>query len=53
MFEGWKVFLKDEAERHAKLELTLFRKRKKIEAMGIVYDEEALVAGEYDDILLI
>ena len=52
VFEGWKVFLKDEAERHAKQELTLYRKRKKIESLGIKYDEELLVAGEYDDILL-
>lgn len=52
VFEGWKVFLKDEAERHARLEHTLYKKRKKIEAMGIEYDEELLAAGEYDDILI-
>lgn len=52
VFEGWKVFLKDEAERHAKQELTLYKKRMKIEAMGIQYDEDALADGEYDDILL-
>lgn len=52
VFEGWKVFLKDEADRHAKQELTLYKKRKKIEAMGLEYDEEALASGEYDDILL-
>lgn len=52
VFPGWKVFLKDEAERHAKQELTLYKKRKKIEAMGLEYDEEALAAGEYDDILI-
>ncbi len=52
VFEGWKVFLKDEAERHAKQELTLYKKRKKIEALGLEYDEEALAAGEYDDILI-
>jgi len=52
VFQGWKVFLKDEAERHAKMELTLHRKRKKIESMGIEYDEEALASGEYDDILI-
>ena len=52
VFPGWKVYLKDEAERHARLEHTLYKKRKKIEAMGIEYDEEALAAGEYDDILI-
>ena len=52
VFEGWKVFLKDEAERHAKMEHILYKKRKKIEALGINYDEEALAAGDYDDILI-
>ena len=52
VFPGWKVYLKDEAERHARLEHTLYKKRKKIESMGIEYDEEALAAGEYDDILI-
>lgn len=52
VFAGWKTFLKDEAKRHAKQELTLYRKRKKIESMGIDYDEDALVAGDYDDILI-
>ncbi len=52
VFPGWKVYLKDEAERHARLEHTLYKKRKKIEAMGIEYDEESLAAGEYDDILI-
>ena len=52
VFEGWKVFLKDEAERHARQEITLYKKRKKIEAMGIDYDEESLAAGEYDDALM-
>lgn len=52
IFESWKVFLKEEAERHARLEHTLYKKRKKIEAMGIEYDEELLAAGEYDEILI-
>lgn len=52
VFEGWKAYIRDAAERHARQELGLYKKRKKIEAMGIEYDEEALVAGEYDDILI-
>ena len=52
VFEGYLDYLKDEVERHAKQELTLYRKRVKIESLGIKYDEESLAAGEYDDILL-
>ncbi|MFK7871280.1 MAG: RhuM family protein [Roseobacter sp.] len=52
VFEGWKNFNKGIAEKHAKAELLLYKKRKKIEEMGIEYDEEALAAGEYDDILI-
>jgi len=52
VFEGYKDFLRDDAKRHARQELVLYKKRKKIEAMGIEYDEEALAAGEYDDILI-
>ncbi|QFT74349.1 RhuM family protein [Ruegeria sp. THAF33] len=52
VFDGWKNFNKGIAEKHAKAELALYKKRKKIEAMGIEYDEEALAAGEYDDILI-
>lgn len=52
IFDGWKNFNKGIAEKHAKAELLLYKKRKKIEAMGIEYDEEALAAGEYDDILI-
>lgn len=52
VFEGYKDFLKDQAASHAKRELGLLRKRLKIESMGIDYDEEALAAGEYDDILI-
>ena len=37
--------------RHAKLELGLYKKRVKIESLGIKYNEEALAAGEYDEIL--
>lgn len=52
VFDGWKDYLKDQAERHAKAELTLYKKRKVIESKGIKYDEEALAAGEYDEILI-
>ena len=52
VFEGWKDSLKADADRHARQEMTLYKKRRKIEALGIEYDEEALAAGEYDDILI-
>lgn len=52
VFNGYKDFLKEQAISHAKRELGLLRKRLKIEAMGIEYDEEKLAAGEYDDILI-
>ena len=52
LFDGYTDFLKDEAERHARIEHGLYKKRLKIEAMGIEYDEEALADGEYDDVLI-
>ena len=52
VFGGYEDFIKDEAIRHAKQELGLYKKRIKIEALGIEYDEESLAAGEYDDILM-
>lgn len=52
VFEGWKDYLKEDAKRHATQEITLFKKRLKIEAMGVEYDEEALASGDYDDILI-
>lgn len=52
VFEGYTVFLKEDAERHARRELAIYKKRQKIEAMGIEYSEEALEDGEYDDILM-
>ncbi|AUR12462.1 RhuM family protein [Phaeobacter inhibens] len=52
VFDGWRNFNAETAKKHARAELALFKKRKKIEAMGIEYDEEALAAGEYDDILI-
>lgn len=52
VFEGWKDYLKETAERHVRQEMILYKKRLKIESMGIEYDEESLAAGEYDDILI-
>ncbi|MDP3609356.1 MAG: RhuM family protein [Methylophilus sp.] len=52
VFEGYQDYIKDEAVRHAKSELGLFKKRKKIESLGIEYNEEALASGEYDEILI-
>jgi hypothetical protein len=49
VFSGYEDFIKDEALSHAKQELALFKKRKKIEALGHDYTEEALAAGEYDE----
>lgn len=52
VFSGWEDLIKDRAVSHARQELGLYRKRKKIEALGYVYDEEALAAGEYDELLI-
>lgn len=52
VFDGYKDYIKDEAIKHARAELTLYKKRIKIEEMGIEYDEEALAYGEYDDALM-
>ena len=49
---GYEDFIKDEALSHARQELGLFKKRKKIEALGYEYSEEALAAGEYDELLI-
>lgn len=51
VFPGWRDFLKDEAERHARIEWERYQTRLKVEARGIEYDEEALEAGEYDEVL--
>jgi hypothetical protein len=51
VFDGYKDFLKDDAVRHAKTELQMYRARKKIEAKGIEYDETSYMLGEYDEIL--
>jgi hypothetical protein len=52
VFDGYQDYIKDEAVRHAKIELGLYKKRKKIEALGIDYEEEALSTGEYDELLI-
>lgn len=49
---GWQDYLKEEALRHAEVEYELYKKRIKIESLGVVYDEEALAAGEYDNMLV-
>ncbi|WP_312531359.1 RhuM family protein [Paracoccus sp. (in: a-proteobacteria)] len=51
VFDDWKDFIKPEAERHVRAEIALYRKRLKLEAMGIEYDEIAMEDGEYDDLL--
>lgn len=52
VFDGWRDYLKDSAERHVRQEMILYKKRLKIESMGIEYDEEKLSDGDYDDILI-
>lgn len=52
IFSGWLNFNAETAKMHAKAELALYKKRTKIEAMGVEYDEEMLAAGEYDEILI-
>ena len=52
VFDGYKDYLKDEAIEHAKRELSLLKKRKKIESLGIEYKEELLNEGEYDELLM-
>lgn len=52
IFDGWRNFNAETAKRHARAELALYKKRKKIESLGMEYDEEALVEGEYDSILI-
>lgn len=52
VFEGYQDYIKDEAIRHAKRELSLYKKRVKIESLGYEYNEEDLAAGLYDDLLI-
>lgn len=52
VFSGYEDYIKEEAISHARQELGLFKKRKKIEALGYAYDEDALASGEYDELLI-
>jgi len=52
VFSGYEDYIKEEAISHARQELGLYKKRKKIESLGYEYDEEALAAGEYDELLI-
>ncbi|WP_122586723.1 RhuM family protein [Pseudomonas viridiflava] len=51
VFSGYEDYIKEEALSHARQELGLYKKRIKIEALGYEFDEEALSAGEYDELL--
>lgn len=52
VFSGYEDYIKEEAVSHARQELGLYKKRLKIESLGYDYDEEALAAGEYDELLI-
>lgn len=52
VFSGYEDYIKEEAVSHARQELGLYKKRLKIESLGYKYDEEALAAGEYDELLI-
>ncbi len=52
VFEGYQDYIRDEAIRHATIELGYYKKRKKLETLEIEFDENALIDGEYDDLLM-
>lgn len=52
VFEGYKDYIKDQAIQHARIEYGQYKKRKRIEMLGIQYDEGAFAAGEYDSFLI-
>lgn len=52
LFDGYQDFIKDEAVKHAKRELALYRKRRALDAKGINYDWDLLEDGEYDHHLI-
>ena len=52
VFSGYEDYIKNEAISHARQELGLYKKRKKIESLGYAYDEDALASGEYDELLI-
>lgn len=51
VFEGYKDFLKDDAVRHAKAELAMYRIRLKVEGVCLEYDETSYLLGDYDEVL--
>lgn len=51
VFSGYQDYIKEEALSHARQEFDLYKKRLKIEALGYEYNEDALAAGEYDELL--
>lgn len=52
VFDGYKDYIKDQAIQHAKIEYAYYKKRTKLETLGIEFDEDGLVAGEYDAYLM-
>lgn len=52
VFGGYTNYIKEEAMSHARIEFDLYKKRIKIESLGIPYNEESLSSGEYDEILM-
>jgi len=51
VFSGYEDYIKEEAINHARQELERYKIRRKIEALGFEYDEEALAAGDYEEAL--
>lgn len=51
VFSGYEDYIKEEAINHARQELERYKVRRKIEALGFEYDEEALAAGDYEEVL--
>jgi hypothetical protein len=51
VFPGYTDFLKQEAIRHAEVELKLYRVRLQVEAKGLEFNEESYRLGDYDELL--
>lgn len=51
VFSGYEDYIKEEAINHARQELERYKDRRKIEALGYEYDEDALAAGDYEEAL--
>lgn len=47
VFDGYRDFIQDQAIQHAKIEYGLYKRRLRIQALGIPYDEDGLAGGEY------